>query len=270
MKVLVSGSAGFLMSNFIRYIMYRSKDFEFVSFDSLENQEDHKLVYVNRNHKFYIGDATDKYFLDRLITIEKPDFIVNGINNDFSLENIFKYNKAIELLSEYNIPMIHLSLPDGTKHSSFYKMNNGLVSKDNLVIEVPNCFGWRQKTKYGFAKVIKNILTNNYTEINTTQIPWVFGEDVASFIWFALENKIKGTIKMPVLGHASIEQIKDIVIQELNLKNIVILPETFVWDDIVLDFKGDRTKWVSDSNNLDESFRKTIRWYIANKWMLKY
>jgi len=270
MKVLVSGSAGFLMSNFIRYMMYRSKDFEFVSFDSLDSPENHKLVYVNRNHKFYIGDATDKHFLDRLISIEKPDVIINGIDNVFSLDNVCKYNKAIELLSSYKIPMIQLSLPDGTKYSSFYRLNNHMVSKNGLVIELPNCFGWRQKTQYGFAKIIKNVITNNFTEVNPIQMPWVFGEDVASFIWFAIESNLKGTVKMPVLGRASIEQMKDIIIQELGIKEIIILPTFYVWDNQIVDFKGDKTKWVPDSSNLDEAFRKTIRWYIANQWMLKY
>ena len=79
MKVLVLGSAGFLMSNFMRYVSYRSKDFEFVSVDKLTSPENIRFVYRNRNHQFYIGDTSDKYFMDRVIYVEKPDIIVNGI-----------------------------------------------------------------------------------------------------------------------------------------------------------------------------------------------
>ncbi len=68
-KVLVLGSAGFLMSNMMRYMLYRTKDFEFVSLDSLASVSDHCRVYTHRKHSFHIGDAGDPELLERIMWV---------------------------------------------------------------------------------------------------------------------------------------------------------------------------------------------------------
>ena len=67
-KLLVCGSAGFMMSNFIRYLFYMTRDtkeFDIVSVDKLINMNDCKRLYLHPSHKFYIGDIANEHFLKR-------------------------------------------------------------------------------------------------------------------------------------------------------------------------------------------------------------
>ena len=114
-KVLILGSAGFIMSNFLRYILYRSKEYFFVSIDKFLTENYH-MIYLHRQHNFYVGDACDKDFLKKIINMEKPDSIIIGTGNGnsiYSIEddlkyiitptmNIFdegkKYNKNIQII----------------------------------------------------------------------------------------------------------------------------------------------------------------------------
>ena len=51
-KVLVTGSAGFLGSNFIRYILKESKDYEVASVDVVKKSSLLHTIYSNNNHTY--------------------------------------------------------------------------------------------------------------------------------------------------------------------------------------------------------------------------
>ena len=62
MKMLVTGGAGFIGSNFIRYMLGRHKDLEIVNFDVLTyagNLESLKDVEGDSRYSFIKGDITD-------------------------------------------------------------------------------------------------------------------------------------------------------------------------------------------------------------------
>lgn len=62
MKLLVTGGAGFMGSNFIRYILNKYQDYEVVNFDKLTyagNLENLKEVENNPRYKFVQGDICD-------------------------------------------------------------------------------------------------------------------------------------------------------------------------------------------------------------------
>lgn len=79
-KILLTGSAGFVFSNFIRKTYYDKKYTEcyaFISIDKLLNPHANDSTYVNRDHQFYIGDITDSYLIDKIFQIHKPDIVIH-------------------------------------------------------------------------------------------------------------------------------------------------------------------------------------------------
>lgn len=284
-KILLCGASEFLMSNIIRYMSYRTKDYEFVSIDSLKNKEDYKLIYINRNHKFYIGSETDKYFMDRLMLIEKPDIIINGINNDYAslLENStqldeFNTHMGSVVLEKYNIPVIQLSYPE--KHNSYYKNICDLTFRNNgVLLEIPNCFGIRQKVNFGFAKIIKDSvkqceLSNFITQVKVSSKSgkWAYAEDIASFIWFIMEQDFFGEksrlMRIPHIGLFSTEDMVKVIEEVLNKKIKYDLVEP--WQKFIYDYEKEfDSEWKPDTYNFNGNLKKTVGWYIANRWSLK-
>ena len=70
MKVLITGGAGFIGSNFIRYFMNSRRDAEVINFDSLTyagNPESLADIAENPRYKFVRGDITDKKAVDSVL-----------------------------------------------------------------------------------------------------------------------------------------------------------------------------------------------------------
>lgn len=70
MKILVTGGAGFIGSNFIHYILNKYPDYQIVNLDVLTyagNLENLKEFEGNANYKFVKGDICDKDLVDKLV-----------------------------------------------------------------------------------------------------------------------------------------------------------------------------------------------------------
>ncbi|MEN2776302.1 dTDP-glucose 4,6-dehydratase [Acetivibrio clariflavus] len=80
MKVLVTGGAGFIGSNFIFYMLDKHPEYKIVCLDALTysgNLSTLASVIENPNFKFIKGDITDRELVDNLFKEEKFDFVVN-------------------------------------------------------------------------------------------------------------------------------------------------------------------------------------------------
>lgn len=80
MKLLVTGGAGFIGSNFIRYMLKKYPNYKIVNLDKLTyagNLDNLKDVEDNDNYKFVKGDICDKKLVDKLFIDETFDALVN-------------------------------------------------------------------------------------------------------------------------------------------------------------------------------------------------
>lgn len=269
-KILVCGSTGFLMANFIRYLLYRSKDFEVVSVDNLHSLNDINRIYINKNHRFYVGDVSDKYFVERIIALEKPNVIVCG-------DEVYKYelllNTVITLI-EFGLPTIIVLpvAPDNDPDKMCIPIKNILVKNGHTAIELPNRFGMRQRPfpmNFGgnIAWLIQNYIFNKSVCVTDKLLPWVYAEDVASFVWYVIESRRSGIIRMPPLGFASEKHIAE-KIESLYQKDYLIYIREEHNNGLIVNYDSDKLDWVPDSKDLDSVIEKTIRWFDANRWAL--
>ncbi|MCX5678001.1 MAG: dTDP-glucose 4,6-dehydratase [Candidatus Omnitrophica bacterium] len=77
-RLLVTGGAGFIGSNFIRYMISKYPDYRIVNLDKLTycgNLENLKDIEKHKNYKFIKGDITDKALVEKLAG--ESDIIIN-------------------------------------------------------------------------------------------------------------------------------------------------------------------------------------------------
>ena len=80
MKVLVTGGAGFIGSNFLHYMVNKYPDYQFVCLDALTyagNYNNLKIIEDKENFKFVKGDITDRALVEKLFEDEQFDWVVN-------------------------------------------------------------------------------------------------------------------------------------------------------------------------------------------------
>lgn len=78
MKILVTGGAGFIGSNFIRYILNKYPDYKIINLDLLTyagNLENLKDLENNKNYEFIKGNICDKDLVEKLT--DNIDLVVN-------------------------------------------------------------------------------------------------------------------------------------------------------------------------------------------------
>ncbi|WP_348623673.1 dTDP-glucose 4,6-dehydratase [Paenibacillus peoriae] len=79
MKLLVTGGAGFIGSNFVLYLLKQHPDYEIVNIDALTyagNLENLKSIESNPKHSFIKADITDTQAIDQLMQ-QGIDVVVN-------------------------------------------------------------------------------------------------------------------------------------------------------------------------------------------------
>jgi dTDP-glucose 4,6-dehydratase len=77
--LLVTGGAGFIGSNFIKYILFRHEDYRVINLDLLTyagNLESLRDIEDNPNYSFIKGDIRDEALIDRIMS-KGVDYIVN-------------------------------------------------------------------------------------------------------------------------------------------------------------------------------------------------
>jgi dTDP-glucose 4,6-dehydratase len=80
MKLLVTGGAGFIGSNFVRYMVNKYPDYQIINLDLLTyagNLENLTEIENAPNYTFVRGDIADSKFINGLFEAEKFDYVLN-------------------------------------------------------------------------------------------------------------------------------------------------------------------------------------------------
>lgn len=120
-KMLITGGAGFIGSNFIHYILSKYNDYQVINLDKLTyaaNLDNLKDIEDNKNYKFIHGDIADKEFIFKLFEDKKFDIVINfaaesHVDNSilnpqiFTITNILGTQVLLDACRKYNIKRFH-------------------------------------------------------------------------------------------------------------------------------------------------------------------
>ena len=120
-KMLITGGAGFIGSNFIHYILSKYNDYQVINLDKLTyaaNLENLKDIEDNKNYRFIHGDIADQEFIFKLLENEKFDIVINfaaesHVDNSilnpqiFTITNILGTQVLLDACRKYNIKRFH-------------------------------------------------------------------------------------------------------------------------------------------------------------------
>ena len=121
MKILVTGGAGFIGSNFLHYVVNKYKEDYYVCLDALTyagNYNNIKSLDNRDNYKFVKGDITDRKFIFELFEKEKFDVVINfaaesHVDNSIKNPELFLNTNIIgtcvlmDASREYNVKRYH-------------------------------------------------------------------------------------------------------------------------------------------------------------------
>ena len=120
-KVLITGGAGFIGSNFIHYILSKYNDYQVINLDKLTyaaNLENLKDIEDNKNYRIIHGDIAYQEFIFKLFENEKFDIVINfaaesHVDNSilnpqiFTITNILGTQVLLDACRKYNIKRFH-------------------------------------------------------------------------------------------------------------------------------------------------------------------
>lgn len=89
-KILVTGSCGFIFSNYMRKVFGEGHAYEFVSVDKLISDYNHSNIFEHKNHRFYVGDVADEQFMNNVFKRERPNYVIHGAAESFVDDSIRK------------------------------------------------------------------------------------------------------------------------------------------------------------------------------------
>lgn len=123
MKLLVTGGAGFIGSNFIHYLLNKYPEYQIINYDKLTyagNLENLEAIQDSVNYSFIKGDINNKGLLDYVVKTYDIDTIVNfaaeshvdrSITNssEFVITNVLGTQTLLDVARNNNLRYIQIS-----------------------------------------------------------------------------------------------------------------------------------------------------------------
>ena len=232
-KIVITGSAGFVLGNFVRKALYdqgkrqqQDKQYTFVSIDKLIG--DPKSIYANKSHQLYVADIANSHILDRIFQIERPNIVIHGADecNSSSMmsSNIIGTQNIIDACVKHKVEkLLYIStdkiygngndgvlftedmLPNPSTSYAASKAAGELLvraahSEYGLsynIARVASCYGPRQQPEKLIPMTIKAILSGSKIPLYRGGIDtrdWLHVADNCSALLTILEKGAAGTI----------------------------------------------------------------------------
>lgn len=286
-KILCIGSAGFILSNFIRYATvngYTKSNYNIASIDKGERFNALYNIYINKNHQFRLADIIDEHILNVIFEEQHPDIIINAVNYSGNKSSELIKNKLIGTQNLLNAAVkwncdkfIQLSSssiygetnnyrPSETDSESFIDQEGAvegcvenLVKAANTAHNLPtqivrccNIFGPRQNPENFIPKTIKSIINNEPIKIKNQGLntyDWLFIEDFCSALIkiIQLDYNILNNIPEDQIYNITAEQ----ELSELEVAQKICNIMEKGWDLISLE-NGNPIKNLMKSNALSK------------------
>jgi dTDP-glucose 4,6-dehydratase len=253
MKILITGGAGFIGSNYIRYILKKYPNYKIVNYDKLTyagNLDNLRDVELNSNYRFVKGDIVDSKRVDEVIKAFGITHIINFAAESHVDRSILGPQVFIDTNIVGTQVLLDAALKHGIKH--FHHVSTDEVF-GSLPLDSEEKFNedtrYDPRSPYSASKAASDHLVRAYSEtyglsVSITNTSNNFGpyQNPEKFLPRAITNLIDGK-KIPMYGDG--KYVRDWLFVEDHCSAI----------DAVLQKKKKETYLIggqtSDINNLE-------------------
>lgn len=210
-KILITGGAGFIGANLVKYMIDKYKNYKVVNLDLLTyaaNLNNLKDIEKNSNYKFINGDIANREFIFKLFKDEKFDIVINCAAEShvdrsitepgiFIKSNVVGTQVLLDACREYSVGRFHQVSTDEV-YGDLPIDNPNLLFKEDSII--------RPSSPYSASKASADLLVNSYYRTYNTPItisrcsnnygPFQHNEKLIPL----MINKILKNEKLPVYG----------------------------------------------------------------------
>ena len=294
-KILVTGGAGFIGSNFVRYMLNKYQDYKIVNLDLLTYAGNIKSlddVKDNPNYLFVKGDIADNKLVDKIVSDNKIDVIINfaaeshvdrSITNPdiFVKTNVLGTQNLLEVAKKYKTEKFFQISTDEVYGSlgktGFFTEKTPLSYHHTFGLNVNITRCSNNYGPYQFPeKLIPLFITN---ALDNKQVPlygdglnirdWLFVEDHCSAIDTVLHKGKNGEIyNVGGNNEKTNKYITDTILKYLGKDSSLI---KYVADRLGHDrrYAIDATKIKEELGwqpqyKFEQAIEKTIEWYLNN------
>ena len=241
MKIIVTGGAGFIGSNFIYYMMEKHSEDQIICLDALTyagHMSTLEVAMKNPAFRFVKASVTDRVTVYRLFEEENPDIVVNFAAEshvDRSIKNpdVFVKTNVLGTLVMLNAAKAAWELPDGTfkegkkfLHVSTDEVYGSLEEEGEYFYETTP---YDPHSPYSASKASSDMLVKSYmdtykfpaniTNCSNNYGPYQFPEKLIPLI---INNALQGK-SLPVYGDG--KNVRDWLYVEDHAKGIDMVQE---------------------------------------------
>lgn len=127
--ILITGGAGFIGSNFVRFMLRKYADYKIINIDFLTyagNLDNLKDVIHNPNHTFIRADIRDRKKIEEIFSLYDIDFVVNfaaesHVDRSIEEPDVFLSTNVIGTQTLLDVAKSHWKLNPKDKYSKKYK-----------------------------------------------------------------------------------------------------------------------------------------------------
>lgn len=174
-KILITGGAGFIGSNLVKYMIDKYKNYKVVNLDLLTyaaNLNNLKDIERKSNYKFIKGDIANREFIFKLFKDEKFDIVINCAAEShvdrsiaepgiFIKSNVVGTQVLLDACREYSVGRFHQVSTDEV-YGDLPIDNPNLLFKEDSII--------RPSSPYSASKASADLLVNSYYRTYNTPI----------------------------------------------------------------------------------------------------
>jgi len=232
-KILCTGSGGFIFSNFVRQVLKLNPPsikakYEVIGVDKCVLPKVLNTIYTNKGHRFHIGDVVDKHFMNVIFELERPDIVIHGAAESFVDDSITDATKFVRTNVEGTQVIIDMCVKWDVKRCVYISANHvygHLTSEDepawneNTVLNPRNpcsatkaagemlikaaheTYGLpyniiRACNNYGPRQPVRNLIPKIIANINHDQPVPIYGQGMQIRDWIHVQDNCSAIIKI--------------------------------------------------------------------------
>jgi dTDP-glucose 4,6-dehydratase len=302
--ILITGSFGFIGSNFVRTVVSSHKGYDQVSFDKIVSDINLTATYYNKNHTYHFADVNDAHIMGVLQKKYQPKYVVHLASSDFQtnvdgtstvLSSIRKFNKNIDrfvYVSSYEMYPAQDTLSMSTESSRVKATispgsalySTALAEQEVISSGVPynilrasHIYGIRQTVNQLIPSTVNSIVKDFPMKLSgADQVrEWTHVNDLSAAIMCVIEKGAKNEVynvsaNAEISNNELVTKIGKILGKEAGIEAVASRPG----NDYTAEYR-----YATDSSKLraigwepqykfSTSLEYVVNWFKSNRWWL--